>query len=59
MPSGRGTLDQGMLRLECLSGGYCWISLDGGRIPRGTKLLDAEEPRPKFTDVMERVGRSV
>jgi hypothetical protein len=49
--------DQGMLRLECLSGGFYWISLDGGRLLRGAELIDAEELQAKFRDAMERAGR--
>lgn len=51
------SMDHGVLRIKSRSGGYYWISLDGGRILRGTKLFDAEELQPKFTDAMERAGR--
>lgn len=56
--AGKGIqLDNGMLRLECLSGGLHWISLDGSRILRGAELFDAEELQSKFRDAMERAGR--
>ena len=50
-------LDHGLLRLECFAGGFYWISLDGSRMLRGAKLLEAEELQPKFCDAMERAGR--
>jgi hypothetical protein len=49
--------DQGMLRLECLSGGYYWVSLDGSDIRRGSALAAADELQAKFQDSMERAGR--
>ena len=49
--------DQGMLRLECLSGGYYWISFDGSSIRRGTALAAADELQAKFQDTIERAGR--
>ena len=49
--------DQGMLRLECLSGGFYWISLDGSHILRGPTLMEADELQAKFRDAMERAGR--
>jgi len=49
--------DQGMLRLECLTGGFYWISLDGLGIRRGTALAAADELQAKFQDTMERAGR--
>jgi hypothetical protein len=49
--------DQGMLRLECLSGGFYWISLDGSGVRRGTELAAADELQAKFLDTMERAGR--
>ena len=52
-----GVLDQGVLRLKCLKGGLYWISLDGGRILRGTKLFESEELQAKFRDAMEHAGR--
>ena len=48
--------DQGMLRLECLSGGFYWISFDGGRLLRGADLFSADELQVKFRDAMERAG---
>ena len=54
-----GVYDHGMLRLECLAGGFYWISLDGSRVLRGAKLFDAEELQPKFADAIERAGRGV
>jgi hypothetical protein len=52
-----GAVDRGMLRYECKSGGFYWISLDGNRVLRGTTLSSAEELQPKFIDAMERAGR--
>ena len=48
--------DHGMLRLECLSGGFYWVSLDGGRLLRGADLFGADEMQAKFRDAMERAG---
>jgi len=48
--------DQGTLRLQCLSGGYYWISLDGHRVLRGKELFDADELQQKFLDAMARAG---
>jgi hypothetical protein len=48
---------QGMLRLECHSGDFYWISLDGGRVFRGKAPFEADELQPKFADAMERAGR--
>jgi hypothetical protein len=51
-------LDQGMIRLEGMIGGYYWISFDGSRVLRGADVWeDAEELQPKFIDAMERAGR--
>ena len=50
--------DQGMLRLECLSGGFYWISLDGVGDLRGSALPAADELQAKFHDTMERAGRA-
>ena len=50
--------DQGMLRLECLSGGFYWISLDGFDVLRGSTLTAADEFQAKFRDAMERAGRA-
>jgi hypothetical protein len=53
-----GVLDQGMIRLEGMIGGYYWISFDGSRVLRGADVWeDAEELQPKFIDAMERAGR--
>jgi hypothetical protein len=53
-----GVLDQGMVRLEGMIGGYYWISFDGGRVLRGGDVWeDADEPQPMFIDAMERAGR--
>jgi len=52
-----GVVDRGMVKLECLKGGYYWISLDGGRLLRGAAVWEAEELQPKFIDAMERAGR--
>jgi hypothetical protein len=49
--------DQGMLRLECLSGGFYWISFDGSGVLRGPTLREADELQAKFIDAMERAGR--
>jgi hypothetical protein len=49
--------DQGMLRLQCLSGGFYWISLDGSDVLRGSTLTEADELQAKFRDTMERAGR--
>jgi hypothetical protein len=46
-----------MMRVDCVTGGFYWISLDGTRLLRGPTLLDAEELQPKFVDAMERAGR--
>jgi hypothetical protein len=46
-----------MLRLECSSGGFYWISLDGSQVLRGPTLREADELQAKFTDAMEREGR--
>jgi hypothetical protein len=46
-----------MLKLECMSGGYYWISLDGHRLLRGDSIWEeADELQPKFIDGMERAG---
>jgi hypothetical protein len=50
-------LDNGMLRLECLSGGYYWISLDGRQLHRGSAFLQADELQSKFIEAMERAGQ--
>jgi hypothetical protein len=50
------SVDHGMLRLSCRSGGYYWITLDGRRIVRGKVLFDADELQPKFSDAMARAG---
>ena len=49
--------DQGMLRLQCLSGDFYWISIDGSDVRRGSTLREADELQAKFTDAMERAGR--
>jgi len=49
--------DQGMLRLQCLSGGFYWISPDGSDVLRGSTLVAADELQAKFRDAMERAGR--
>jgi hypothetical protein len=49
--------DNGMLRFECLSGGYYWISFDGSQVLRGATISEAEELQPKFIEAMERAGR--
>ena len=48
-----------MLRLECLSGGFYWIALNGSGLFRGERLPAADELQPKFTDAMERAGWSL
>jgi hypothetical protein len=53
----RGIYDRGMLRLQCVSGGFYWIALNGSRLLRGPRLPTAEELQPKFCDAMERLGR--
>jgi hypothetical protein len=53
---GIGT-DEGMMRLQCLSGGFYWISLDGSEVLRGSTLEAADELQAKFRDAMERAGR--
>ena len=50
--------DGGMLRLECLSGGFYWISFEGRRVLRGKLLLEADELQRRFIDDMERAGRT-
>jgi hypothetical protein len=52
-----GVIDRDMLKLECLSGGFYWISLNGSRLLRGARLPTAEDLQPKFIDAMERAGR--
>jgi hypothetical protein len=52
----RREYDRGMLRLECLTGGFYWISLDGSRVVRGARLPTADELQPKFIEAMERAG---
>ena len=52
----RGVYDRGTLRLECLSGGFYWIALNGSRLLRGTRLPTADELQPKFIEAMERAG---
>jgi len=49
-------MDQGMLRLNCRSGGYYWITLDGRRVRRGKALFVADELQSKFSDAMVRAG---
>ena len=49
--------DNDMLRLECLSGGYYWISIDGSRVLRGATISEADDLQAKFIDAMERAGR--
>ena len=51
------TFIPGMMRLECFSGGFYWILLDGSRLLRGPTLLDAEELQPKFMEAIERAGQ--
>jgi hypothetical protein len=51
-----GVYDRGMLRLECLSGGFYWIALNGSRLLRGARLPTAEELQPKFIEAMARAG---
>jgi hypothetical protein len=51
------SLEYGMLQLKCRSGGYYWITLDGGQVRRGKTLFKADELQPKFIDAMERAGR--
>jgi hypothetical protein len=48
---------QGMVRLQCLNGGFYWISLDGSEVLRGSTLMAADELQAKFRDAMERAGR--
>jgi hypothetical protein len=59
--SGRAAKDiryeEGMLRLQCLSSGFYWISLDGSQVLRGSTLTEADELQAKFRDAMERAGR--
>jgi hypothetical protein len=55
--AGNPQLDSGMLRLECLRGGYYWISLDGRHVLRGKSHSEAADLDPKFIEVMERAGR--
>ncbi len=43
----KGVFDQGMVRLECVRGGYYWISLNGASV----------ELQPKFIEAMEWAGR--
>ncbi len=55
----RGVFEHGLLRLKSVSGGYYWISFNGGRVLRGNELFGAEgaeELQPKFIDAMERAG---
>jgi hypothetical protein len=51
------SLEYGMLRLSCRSGGNYWIEIDGGRTYRGETFLNADELQPKFSEAMERAGR--
>jgi hypothetical protein len=51
------SVEYGMLRVRCHSGGNYWIEIDGGRTYRGKTFLNAEELQPKFTDAMECAGR--
>ena len=51
------SVEYGMLRLRCRSGGNYWIEIDSGRTYRGKTFLNAEELQPKFIDAMERAGR--
>ena len=51
------SVEYGMLRLRCRSGGNYWIEIDSGRTYRGKTFLNAEELQPKFIDTMERAGR--
>jgi hypothetical protein len=53
----QGVCDRGLLRLQCLSGGFYWIALNGKRVLRGARLPTADELQPKFTDAMERAGK--
>jgi hypothetical protein len=48
---------QDMVRLQCLTGGFYWISLDGSQVLRGSTLMAADELQAKFRDAMERAGR--
>ena len=48
---------QDMVRLQCLNGGFYWISLDGSQVLRGSTLMAADELQAKFRDAMERAGR--
>jgi hypothetical protein len=49
--------DQGMVRLQCLTGGFYWIWLDGSGVLRGSTFPKAEELQAKLRDAMERAGR--
>jgi hypothetical protein len=51
-----GVFDRGMLRIECLGGGFYWIALNGSRLLRGARLPTADELQPKFIEAMERAG---
>jgi hypothetical protein len=46
------------LQFECLNGGYCWISLDGLQLYRGSAFLQANELQSKFIEAMEQAGGS-
>ena len=48
--------DKGMLRLECLDGGFYWISSSGDQVLRGSSQSEADELRRKIIDDMERAG---
>jgi hypothetical protein len=48
--------DRAGLRLECLTGGFYWIALNGSRVLRGARLPTAEELQPKFIEAMARAG---
>ena len=59
------SVEYGMLRVRCRSGGNYWIEIDSGywieidsgRTYRGKTFLNAEELQPKFIDAMEHAGR--
>ena len=53
----KGVFDQGMVRLECVRGGYYWISLNGGRVLKGLSPFASVELQPKFIEAMEWAGR--
>jgi hypothetical protein len=55
--TGRGTDPHIMgayVRLRSKIDGFYWVRIDGGRLPRGDSVDDAEQLQASFTETMDR-----